>query len=258
MRWFVLLLVSVLFLCGCGAAGFKVTPKEYREQVRTLGVLHPLVDDSKPLPLPEGEAIRDAVRQASAGKQERLVEALRQSRVYFDVRSVTGQGDLFDHLVKSATFEGQGEKRLRRYGFNAAAVSELARRESVDALLVIILYDQTRAEKRWSRSGFDYLEAEYTSLFAAAQVVDRSGRILWELDMPLALLPLQYPDFDDAFFNRTDEVRIIPLSPQGVSRNLARPAKTLSDEEAFPEIFLGLFHRIRSELTPGKFWFGGF
>lgn len=239
-----LLLLLPLLLVACGG-GFQVPRSEYRQQVRTLGVLPLLVDEASVVVHPLRDEVLDLLRRHSVGKEERLVEAVREEKGHFDVRPLAGAPRaLFGAVVAAAPD--------RRYRFHPAAVAELAEEGVVDALLVVILHGETRAGKRWDRRHLSYLEVPYDDIRAYAAVVLPSGETVWELpggDEPF--LALQYPDFDEAFYNRAEEVRVKYITPAGLERTLAEPLPGLFGRSTFPGRYRKLFEDIASALRPG-------
>lgn len=249
MRWLVFLLLPVLLL-GCGGGAYKISKEEYRDRVRTLGVLPLMVDEGSTIRYPERQELITLLRRHNTGKEEKLAETLRGGRNYFDVRTIPGDPqELFSRLVKGSVLRGDGDALYRRYLFDGAAASRLASENMVDGLLVVIANGVERVEKRRDRgTSLSYLEAPYNSVLMTAAVVLPSGEIAWEYagDPGAPFLPLQYPDFEEAHFNNTDEVKIKFISLAGLERALTEPAKGLMVRDSFPASYLALFERIAS------------
>lgn len=250
-RSMVILLVALL-LSGCSGGFFKIPKEEYRQTVRTLGVLPLLVDEASTITHPEREEVVALLRRTSAGQEGRLMELLRAQKAYFDVRPVTGDPrQLFASLVKTVRLRGEGEKLYRHYDFTDATVASLAQRNVVDALLVVILNGVERSEKRWDRMHLNYLEASYNDVVATAAVVLPSGEIVWEYPGEEGFLPLQYPDFDEASYNKTDRVRVKYITPVGLERTLAEQDRGLLGKKAFSRRYQDLFDSMVAALRPG-------
>ena len=86
----ILLGVLIVSLSACAGAGFKIDKQEYRQKVRTLGVVPLLVDGNSRLEHPRAAEVVDLLQRSSAGQHQHLVELLKQQKGYFDVRPVTG------------------------------------------------------------------------------------------------------------------------------------------------------------------------
>ncbi len=259
----ILAILLVLALAGCAKGQFKMTPEQYRQQVKTLGVLPVLVDRQSTIIHPEREALLDLLERHGAGKSQWLVEILRNQKNYFDVREVAGDpGVLYQRLIAGSQVVGQGDQLHRRYLFNPGAVTEVAQRNAVDGLLVVVLNGIIRNEKRWDRdrASLNYLQADYNLVTASAAVVLPPDTLAWEYsDVPgAAFLDLQYPDFDEAFFNRNEQVSLRFVTLAGLDRTLSRRDSSLFFKSSLSERFKELFERLAGALTPGLLsQFGG-
>ncbi|MEJ2698173.1 MAG: hypothetical protein P8Z70_00690 [Desulfuromonadales bacterium] len=249
MRRWVLLLLPLL-LTACGGGLYKIPKEEYRAKVQTLGVVPLLIDENSTISHPERQKVLNLLRRDNVGKEEGLIKLIREQKGYFDVRKVPGDPrQMFNALVTSSTLRGQGSETFRHYQFNSTEVSSLARDNAVDALLVVVMNGIVRPEKVWDRTRLNYLEANYNSIIVTAAVVLPTGEIAWEYSSPF--LPLQYPDFDEAYYNKTDAVKIKYISTQGLARALAEPQESLFGHSKFPRVYGELFDRIASALKPG-------
>jgi hypothetical protein len=250
-RWF--LLFSILLLAGCGGF-FKVPQAEYRQKVQTLGVLPLLVDGDSVFTHPEREAVVELLRRHSSDRHRRLIDLLKEQKGYFDVRPVEGNPrELFRSLVKSDELRGTGADVYRHYDFNSRGASDLAQQNVVDALLVIILHGEVHSAKRWDRRHLAYLEAPYNEIMTTAAVVMPSGEVVWEYPDAVdgVFLFLQYPDFDEAYYNRSDEVRIKNISLAGLDRTLGESERSLFGRSTFPARYRELFESVAAALKPG-------
>jgi hypothetical protein len=250
-RWFLLLLA--LLLVGCGGF-FKVPRAEYRQRVQTLGVLPLLVDGGSAITHPDREAVVDLLRRHGVYKEDRLIEILKEQKSYFDVRPLAGDPrSLFRELVAASALRGQGRALYRSYDFNAREVAELAERNVVDALLVVVLHGEALPSKRWDRLHLSYLEAPYNEIRVTAAVVTPSGEVVWEYpgESDAPFLFLQFPDFDEAYYNKTEEVNIKYISVAGLERTLSEPDRGVLGRTTFSSHYRRLFEAIASALKPG-------
>lgn len=248
------MVLSVLLLTGCSSGFFKIPKEEYRQTVRTLGVLPLLMDAGSTITHPEREAVVSLLRRTSDGREGRLVELLQEKKTYFDVRPVAGDPrQLYAEVVQGSSMRGEGEKLYRHYDFNATSVAVLAQRNVVDALLIVILNGVERPDKRWDRRHLSYLQADFNDVVATAAVVLPSGEIIWEYPGTgdEAFLPLQYPDFDEAYYNRTEQVRIRYITAAGLERTLEEQERGLFGKDAFSRRYQKLFAAIAAAAQPG-------
>jgi hypothetical protein len=248
-----LLVVLTVSLTACGAGSFKVDKEEYRQRVRTLGVVPLLVDANSHLEHPRSQEVSGLLRRTSAGQQQNLVDMLKEQQGYFDVRSVPGNGGaLFGSLIQGRVWQEGDRGPYYHYSFNARTVTELTRRNSTDALLVVVLNGAVRSEKRWDRTRLSYLEAPFNSILATAAVVLPSGEILWEYQGGgEPFLNLQYPAFDEAYYNQSDEVAPRFISLAGLERHLQSSGRKWLRETALPQPYQELFNQLAAELKPG-------
>ncbi len=252
-RWF---LVSVLMLLtmGCGGGSFTVPKDQYREQVQTLGVLPLMLDEASDIDHPERDAVTEMLRRYNVATQGLLIDTLKGSNNYFDVRAVPGDArGIFSRLVTGRKLKGNDDELHRGYVFNATEIASLAEKNVVDALLLVIFNGIERPEKRWDRTRLTYLEAKYNVILVGAMVITPGGRILWEYhgEPGEGFLSLQYPDFDEAHYNNTDEVKIRFISIPGLERALAEKETSLFGKGSWPRLHQKLFDELVSELSPG-------
>ncbi|OHB25788.1 MAG: hypothetical protein A2X84_07705 [Desulfuromonadaceae bacterium GWC2_58_13] len=252
-RWF-LASVLLLMITGCGGGSFTVPKDQYREQVQTLGVLPLMLDEASDIDHPERDAVAEMLRRYNAATQGLLIETLKESKNYFDVRVVPGDArEMFNRLVTGRNLNGSGDEQHRGYVLNGTEIASLAEKNVVDALLVLIFNGLERQETRWDRTKLTYLKARYNVILVGAMVITPDGRVLWEYhgEPGESFLPLQYPDFDEAFYNKTEEVKIRFISIPGLERTLAERETAFLGSGSWPRLYKELFEGLASELSPG-------
>ncbi|MDO3377667.1 hypothetical protein [Geoalkalibacter halelectricus] len=246
------LMVLLLVLAGCQSGTYKIPREEFTQQVRTLGVLPILVDEDSRILHPERQEVLNLLWRQSAAREERLIQILRDGGGFFDVRHVNQDPRrLAQRLLVPAAEVGEGGLP---YGFSASMTRQLAEEVVVDALLVVILHGREVVEKRWDRdrTRLSFLEAPYNNILAAAVVIDRDGQVLWRLDESAGekFLALQYADFDEAFYNKADAVRLKFLTLEGLERTLEEPPGGLLTRSTYPKVYGEFFDRIGRSLKP--------
>jgi len=253
MRYLTLCL-TVLFVAACSGGTYHIPKKEYQQQVKTLGVLPLLVDTRSTVQHPRRDEVFGLLKKHNHDKEQKLIEQLRASKSYFDIRPVSGQADrLFRQLVSGSDLVGEGGELYRSYRFNAGGASSLTRDAVVDGLLVVILNGLDKVEKRWDRTLVDYLEISYNSIRASAYVILPDGKVVWEYPGAGSekFLDLQYPDFDEAYYNKTDEVRVKFISVPGLDRTLGEQGGGVFSRVEYPEPYHDLFKTVAKALKPG-------
>lgn len=252
MRLLIVALLSI-GLSGCGAGYYKVSPEQYKQEVKTLGVVPLLVDTTSTIRHPQPDAVLAMLQRQSAGRDEYLVDRLRKNKLYFDVRPVKADAvALAGRLLVGSTPTARGREVYRQYSLDAKVLDELARREVVDALLIVVVNGVDRVEKRWDRGHLSYLEAMYNVVLASAMVVTPAGKVLWEYPGAAEpLVRLQYADFDEAYYNKTDEVKIRFIGSEGIERTLSEPERTLFGRSELPRVYREALDRVVDALSPG-------
>ncbi|HKJ04669.1 MAG TPA: hypothetical protein VJ974_03650 [Geopsychrobacteraceae bacterium] len=244
--------LSGLLLAGCSGGVYKVPKDEYRKQVKTLGVLPIIVDDGSSIKHSQRDEIFSLLRRTAVGKIESAIEPLRKKKGYFDVRYVgENPQQLLRTLVIGPLPPVEGSGLPAGYRFSAQAASQIIEQKVVDALLVVIVSGVEHEERRRSRNKLETLLTVYNDIMATATVIDAQGRVLWEMagEEAYRLLELQYPDFDEAYFNKTDEVAVKEITLAGLERTL-----TVEQKEGQPPIiapaYQGLINQVVDGLSP--------
>lgn len=250
----VFICLAPLLLTACGTGLYKVPTEEYRKEVKTLGVLPVLVDGNSTILHPQRDEIITMLQQASAGREERLIDLLRKNKNYFDVRAVKADPvSLAPRLIRGSTLVTNRNQVSRQYQFDPQVLAELTRNSVVDGLLIVVLNGVEQQEKRWDRTPPDYLESRYNNILATAVVVNSAGKVFWEYPGTAgnAFLNLQYAAFDEAHFNKTEAVKVYFLSPEGVNRTLTEPDRGLFGQSDFPSLYRQTFEKLAGALATG-------
>lgn len=249
MKRMIFVIVALLFLGACSSGSYNIPKREYQSRVQVLGVV-PILVDSRPMNYPDSAEVYHLLESSAQNKHYLLTEQLRAKKGYFDVRpldinpAMTG----LSLLAGGGTYDDIG--RPLGYQFDPATVSALTRQNVVDALLIVVFSGEQIEENRRSRTKLESLRTTYSSIQATASVVDRDGKILWELTGAdsYPAVNLQYPDFDEAHYNRTNQVHVKNISVAGAERIIADGA----GEAAEPSrMYRELFSKLVSAISPG-------
>ena len=246
----------LLVLSSCASKHYQVTPEVYRERVKVLGVLPLMVDAESTILHPQREEIIALLQQSAGDKYLRLSEQLSAKAGYNEVRPVIIDAPSELQLFADKSLKTGKDGTFRSYQPVPAAVSALAHSAGVDGLLVVILNGVESKGKRWERSGPRYLEANFNEMQATAMVLAATGEILWERPgaSGAPFVDLQYADFDEAYYNRTDQVAVRFITPDGLNRALQASDKGLFEKEAFSILYRRLFDSLSEGLMVGKLW----
>ncbi len=241
----------LIFLAGCGSGKFQVPKQEYQTRVQVLGVLPLLVDENSSLNYPQRDILFDMLTRSAAGKHNFLAEQLKKKKGYFDVRSLSSNPQLTALSLLGAGSSHDKWGWPQGYALDAATVAEIARQNVLDAVLVVVFSGEQIEETRRSRTMLETLRARYSDIRATAYVVDRNGQVLWQLagDESFQAMILQYADFDEAYYNRTDFVRVKDINLSGLEPILDETSDK-DGEMHLPEMYEDLFAEIVSGISP--------
>ncbi len=241
----------VLLLAGCSSGTFHVPKQEYQSRVQVLGVLPLLVDHNSTLIYPQREVLFDVLTRSARDKHEQLVKLLKEKKGYFDVRILNANPELTALSLLGAGSPHDKAGRPQGYAFDATTIAEIARQNVVDAVLVVVFSAEQIKEKRFSRTKLEFLKHTYSQFFATAAVIDRDGTELWQMagKDSFRALTLQYADFDEAYYNRTDIVMVKDISMAGIERVLDE-SPNAKDKAILPEMYVDLFDDISSGISP--------
>ena len=249
-----MLALVMTVLAGCVSKDYLVSTTEYRSKVRTLGVVPLLVDTNSAIQHPERSAVIQLLRENNREKHAYLIQKLKKKADYFDVRQVAGDpAELFSALVSGSTPAVKKNDFYRGYQFNAAAVAEVCQKNAVDSLLIVALGGAQVPLTHWDRTRLGYLSTEYNVILASAAVVSRDGKMLWEYNSSPKdpFLELQYPDFDEAHYNKTNDVRLKFVSLDGVKRILQKTSTSLLNASVLPEVYEKLLDDVADHMNLG-------
>lgn len=248
--------LCLLALSGCASKYYQVSPENYRERVKVLGVLPLIVDADSTILHPQRAEVVALLQKSATDKYLHLSAQLSESAGYREVRPVIIDMPSALQLFAGKTLKTNKSGTFRTYRPDTAAVAALAQSAGVDGFLVVILNGVDNKGKRGERVGLRYLEANFNEIQATAMVLGASGEILWERpgtsDGPF--VDLQYVDFGEAYYNRTDQVSVRFITSDGLNRTLQASEKGLFDKEPFPILYRRLFTNLSESLAVGKLW----
>ncbi|MBJ6727075.1 hypothetical protein [Geomesophilobacter sediminis] len=210
-------------LFGCAQNHYNV-PHTSMEKVKVVGVAPFMVDPDSDIKHPEKAAVVKVIEQVNRRNEKELIARLRESGIFFAVRPMDDEpGRLFTNLVASRERRDDAGVVYNKYFYKKKELKELMAANGYDALMVVMVSGLTTREKVRSSNLLSYVETDFNNLSLTAQLLDPEGTILWEypnfrqrsLSYPM-LLSLQYPDFDEAAANLSDQVDIKFKSVAGV------------------------------------------
>ena len=251
MKRFLFYSLLCLILTGCSSGTFHIPKQEYQSKVQVLGVLPLLIDHNSTLTYPQREILFDVLTRSASGKHEQLVKLLKEEKGYFDVRMLSASPELTALSLLGAGSSHDKSGLPQGYAFDATTIVEIARKNVVDAILVVVFSAEQVKEKRYSRTKLEFLNRTYNEFFATAAVIDRDGVELWQMagKDSFRALTLQYADFDEAYYNHTDVVKVKNVSIAGIEQVL-NESPDKNGQAVLPEMYVDLFDDISSGISP--------
>lgn len=225
-----LLLILSLQLVGCAANYYNVPRETYEKKVRVLGVAPLMLDADSDIRHPEKGEIVKIVREANRKNEKELVDILKSNGEYFSVRFLDDEAEqLFAAVVSRRERRDDAGVVYNKYFYKPEEIKKYIERHNVDAVMLVTVSGISMVEKIYSNNFLAYLEENYNNLIMTAQIVDAAGTVLWEYPnfrqrfvTFSPLFALQYPDFEEARANLTDQVKIKYKSIPGIGRAFTR------------------------------------
>ena len=226
----ILLVVLALFVSGCAQNYYNVPRETYEKKVRVLGVAPMMLDADSDIRHPEKGDILTIIREANRKNEKELVDILKNNGEYFSVRFIDDEaGQLFTRVVSRRERRDDAGVVYNKFFYKPDEIKQYIERNNVDAVMLVTVSGITMLEKIYSNTKLAYLEENYNNLIMTAQIVDADGTVLWEYPnfrqrvlTYSTLFAFQYPDFEEARANLTDQVKLKFKSVPGIGRAFAK------------------------------------
>lgn len=255
-----LLLAGTLMLfAGCATNYYNIPRESYEKKVRVLGVAPILLDTESDIRHPEKSEVLKIVREANRKNERELVDILKSNGDYAAVRFLEEDAEQLNISLQPRR-ERRDDARVvyNKYFYKQEELKRLIAKYNLDAVMLINVSGITMMEKIYSNTLTSYLEENYNSLIMTAQILDGDGTTLWEYPnfrqkFPgyTKLFDLQYPDFEEARANLTDQVRIKNKSIPGIGRAFARSeSSSVKSSKQVASLYNSQFSDMNSLLKP--------
>ncbi|UFS72746.1 hypothetical protein LPW11_11235 [Geomonas sp. RF6] len=253
--------VASLSVFGCAADHYNVPRETLEKKVKVVGVAPFMVDPQSDIRHPEKEVVSNLAKDANQKNEKELIARLRETGIYYSVRQVDGDpAELYTRLLAHRERRDDAGIIYNKYFYKKEEIRQLLSANGLDAILLVTVNGLTRPGKVFASNFLSYLETEYNYLALSAQLIDAEGNTLWEypnfrqgsLSYEM-LLPLQYPDFDEAAANLSDKVDVKFKTVAGIKAAFAqgKPSKFPNGGE-FSTLYGRHFDEMISLLTPKK------
>jgi hypothetical protein len=263
----------VMLLAGCASNYYNIPREAYEKKVKVLGVAPIYLDAESEIRHPEKAEVLKIVRESNRKNEKELVDILKGNGEYFAVRFLDEEPDqLFSAIVSRRERRDDAGVVYNKYFYKPEELKKFIQRHNVDAVMLVTVSGISMIEKIYSSNFMAVLEDSYNNLIMTAQIIDADGTLLWEYPnfrqkfiAYTPLFALQYPDFEEARANLTDQVRIKDKSIPGIVRAFAKTEgstvkwskqvsalynKQFADMTSFLQYFRNPFTDDRSEKKP--------
>ncbi|MDY0300941.1 MAG: hypothetical protein RBQ99_05055 [Trichlorobacter sp.] len=223
-------LVLLFLVAGCAQNHFNLPKDEMVQRVRVLGVAPLMIDENSDIRFPQKDELFTLLANYNRINERQLVRLLKNSESFYAV--VMPDDDpkaLLGELMLYREQRDDAKVQYNKYFWNERALREYMDKNSVDALMLVVVSGITRPDKLYSGTLLNSLENNYNFLIMTAQIVDKNGAVLWEYPnfrrsflKYEPLLNLQYADFEAAKANMDDTVQVKFKSLDGVRRALEK------------------------------------
>lgn len=230
MKRLVLLLGLALLpiINGCAHNYFNVPQDSVAEQVKVLGIVPIIVDSESDIRHPQREELISLLTAQNRLHERSLTRLVKNTNSFYTVTMLdTDPQALFKEQLFRRERRDDASIQYNKYFWKTDGMTELIRKNSLDALMVVVVSGITRPERITSANLLQTLEADYNYLIMTAQILDRKGNIIWEYPNFRArslsydpLLNLQYPNFDKARANLSSKVHVEFKGLEGIKRAL--------------------------------------
>lgn len=260
MKRLVLLLGLALLplFSGCAHNYFNVPQDSFAEQVKVLGIVPIIVDGESDIRHPQREELIALLTRQSRLHERSLTRLIKNTNSFYTVTMLdTDPQALFKEQLFRRERRDDASIQYNKYFWKTDGIIELIHKNSLDALMVVVISGITRPERMVSANLMESLEADYNYLIMTAQILDRKGNILWEYPnfrtRSLSydpLINLQYPNFDEARANLSSKVQIKFKALEGIKRALEKRRQDfLLQETSEVELYMDQFESMSELLS---------
>jgi len=262
-----LVLISLVALLGFGCSHnyYNVPRDSFEKKVRVIGIAPIFVDADSDIRHPDKEALVALLTEVNRQNEPELVALLKDQGGFFSVGLLDETPDkLFGELFFRRERRDDAGIMYNKYFFKTDTLRELLKKHHLDAVMCVVVSGLVRRDKVYSSTLLSSLESDYNFLIVTAEIIDADGTILWEypnfrqrlLSFP-TLYPLQYPDFDEAKANESEQVAVKFKTIPGITRAFNNMAESsLRTGGKVSRLYRTIFSDMISYLGPERSLFG--
>lgn len=263
MQRLVLLLGLLLLplLGGCAHNYYNLPQDAVAEKVKVLGMVPIIVDTDSDIRHPQREELITLLVNVNRSFERDLLRLLKNTNSFYTVTLLDADPKaVFSTMLFRRERRDDAAIQYNKYFWKEEALADFMRKNSLDAVMFVVVSGITRPDKITSSNLLDSLTTDYNFLVMTAQIVDVKGTILWEYPnfrqrnlSYSPLMNLQYPDFDEAKANMSPRVQVKFKTLEGIRRSLEKRRQDLLRRETNEvELYMGQFEEMTSMLEIDK------
>ena len=263
MQRLVLLLGLLLLplLGGCAHNYYNLPQDAVAEKVKVLGMVPIIVDTDSDIRHPQREELITLLTNVNRSFERDLLRLVKNTNSFYTVTLLDADPKaVFTSTLFRRERRDDAAIQYNKYFWKEDALADFMHKNSLDAVMFVVVSGITRPDKISSSNLLDSLTTDYNFLVMTAQIVDAKGTILWEYpnfrQRSLSYSPLinlQYPDFDESKANMSPRVQVKFKTLEGIRRSLEkRRLDLLRRETPEVELYMSQFEDMTSMLEIDK------
>ena len=260
----VMLLVCLLLLPlvgGCAHNYYNLPQDVVANKVKMLGMVPIIVDTDSDIRFPQKDELVALLTTMNRTYERDLLRLVKKTNSFYTVTLLdVDPKAVFTNLLFRRERRDDASIQYNKYFWKQDALADFMHKNSLDAVMFVVINGITRSDKISSSNLLESLETDYDFLVMTAQIVDAQGTVLWEYpnfrQRSLSYSPiinLQYPDFDEASANQSPKVQLKFKTLEGIRRALEKRKKDLLMRETNEvELYMDQFESMTAMLEIDK------
>lgn len=262
MKKMIVLLTGLFMMMsvnGCAHNFYNVPQETLAENVKVLGVVPVMIDTETDVRHPQKDELFTLLMNTNRTYERSLATLLKKKNSFYTVLQLDNDPKaVFTSILARRERRDDASIQYNKYFWKQDAIADLIKKNSVDAVMVVVISGITKRDRVYSDTFFNYLDADYNMLIMTAQVLDAKGNILWEypnfIKKPMSvqlsyepLFSLQYPDFNAAKANLNPKIEVKFKTLEGIKRAFnKRTQDWLFRETGDSELYMQQFEEMVS------------
>lgn len=261
MKRLLLVVSCLLLLSGCAHNYYNLPQDAVAEKIKVLGMVPIIVDAGSDIRHPQRDELVTVLVNMNRSFERDLLRLVKNTNSFYTVTLLDDDPKaVFSSLLFRRERRDDASIQYNKYFWKETSLAEFMRKNSLDAVMFVIVSGITRPDKISSSNLLDSLATDYNFLIMTAQIVDAKGNIIWEYpnfrQRSLSYSPLmnlQYPDFDEAKANISPRVQVKFKTLEGIRRAFEkRRQDMLRRETSEVELYMTQFEDMTSMMEIDK------